>query len=169
MLFNHGTTHSKGVMILLNPKLDYKIEKITQDKNGRFIIAKLITEDMHFILVNVYSPNDVNLFFKDLQNQLQEFPHENIIIGGDFNCALTQCDKKGGNPVTRKLSVINEIKKLCELYDLCDSWRSINPDASQFTWRGKSFKVQCRLDYFLISNEFEQPCFRLSTSLYTQH
>ena len=85
VLFNHGTTHSKGVMILLNPKLDYKIEKITQDKNGRFIIAKLITEDIHFILVNVYSPNDVNqqvLFFKDLQNQLQEFPHENIIIGG---------------------------------------------------------------------------------------
>ena len=156
MLFNHGTTHSKGVMFLLNPKLDYKIGKISQDKNGRFIIAKLITEDTHFILVNVYSPNDVNqqvLFFNDLQNQLQEFPHENIIIGGDFNCALTQSDKKGGNTVTRKLSVINEIKRLCELYDLCDIWRSLNPDACQFTWRDKSFKVQCRLDYFLISNE----------------
>ena len=75
VLFNHdGTTHSlEGVMTLLNPKLDYKIEKISQDKNGRFIIAKLITEDTHFILVNVYSPNDVNqqvLFFNDLQNQL---------------------------------------------------------------------------------------------------
>ena len=143
-------------MILSNPKLDYKIEKITQDKNGRFIIAKLITEDTHFILVNVYLPNDVNqqvLFLKDLQNQLQEFPHENIIIGGDFNCALTQCNKRGGNPVTRKLSVINEIKKLCELYDLRDTWRSVNPDAFQFTWRDKSLKVQCRLDYFLISNE----------------
>ena len=156
MLFNHGTTHSKGIMILLNPKLDCKIEKISQDKNGRLIIAKLITEDTHFILVNLYSPNDVSqqvLFFNDLQNHLQDFPHENIIIGGDFNCALTQCDKKGGSAVTRKLSVINEIKKLCELYDLCDTWRSVNPDACQFTWRDKSFKVQCRLDYFLISNE----------------
>ena len=47
VLFNHGTTHSKGVMILLNPKLDCKIKKITQDKNRRFIIAKLITEDTH--------------------------------------------------------------------------------------------------------------------------
>ena len=66
VLFNHGTTHSKGVMILLNPKLDCKIEKISQDKNGRLIIAKLITEDTHFILVNLYSPNDVSqqvLFF----------------------------------------------------------------------------------------------------------
>ena len=64
--------------------------------------------------------HDVNqqvLFFDDLQNQLQDFPHENIIIGGDFNCALTQSDEKGGNTVTRKLSVMNEIKRICELYD----------------------------------------------------
>ena len=42
VFFNHaGTTHSlEDVMILLNPKLDYKIEKISQDKNGSFIIAK---------------------------------------------------------------------------------------------------------------------------------
>ena len=83
------------------------------------------------------------------------FPHENIIIGGDFNCALTQFDKKGGkfNNVTRKPLVINEIKRLCELYDLCDIWRFLSPDAYKFTWRDKSFKVQCRLDYFVISNE----------------
>ncbi|KAL9962045.1 hypothetical protein ACROYT_G031110 [Oculina patagonica] len=145
-------------MILLNPKLDCKIDNITQDSNGRFIIAKLTTDDSHLTLVNVYSPNDVNQqvhFFKGLQNQLQEYPHDNIIIGGDFNCALTQRDKKGGNPVTRKGPVIDEINNLCELYDLGDIWRSINPDACQFTWRDKSFKVQCRLDYFLISNELK--------------
>ena len=133
-MFNHGTNHSKGVMILLNPKLDCKIDNITQDRNGRFIIAKLTTDDSHLILVNIYSPNNVNQqvhFFKDLQNQLQEHPHDNIIIGGDFNCALTQRDKKGGNSVTRKGPVINEINKLCELYDLRDMWRSINPDACQ--------------------------------------
>ena len=111
-MFNQGTNHSKGVMILLNPKLDCKIDNITQDRNGRLKIAKLTTDDSHLILVNIYSPNDVNQqvhFFKDLQNQLQEYPHDNIIIGGDFNCALTQRDKKGGNSVTRKGPVINEI------------------------------------------------------------
>ena len=48
---------------------------------------------------------------------------------------------------------LSTINKLCELCNLCDIWRSLNPDARQFTWRDKSFKVQCRLDYFLISNE----------------
>ena len=47
-------------------------------------------------------------FFKELQDQLQEYPHENIIIGGDFNCALTPRDKEGGNPVTRKLQVLTK-------------------------------------------------------------
>ena len=87
----------------------------------------------------LYDVNQQVSFFKDLQNQLEEFPHENIIIGGDLYCALTQCDKKGGNPTTRKLSVINEINKLCELYDLTDSWRSVNPNVFQFTWRDKGY------------------------------
>jgi len=74
-------------LILLNPKLNCKIEKISQDKNGRFVIAKLTIDDSHLVLVNIYSPNDVNQqvhFFKELQDQLQEYPHENLIIGGDF-------------------------------------------------------------------------------------
>ena len=28
MAFSHGTNHSKGVMILINPSLDCKIEKL---------------------------------------------------------------------------------------------------------------------------------------------
>ena len=51
---------AKVLWFFLNPKVNYKIENISQDKNGRFIIAKLITEDTYFNLVNVYSPNDVN-------------------------------------------------------------------------------------------------------------
>jgi len=52
--------------------------------------------------VNIYAPNDANqevAFFKELENQLEYFPQENIIIAGDCNCALSENDKKGGNPV----------------------------------------------------------------------
>jgi len=50
------------------------------------------------MLVNIYAPNDVNqqlTFFKDLQNLLAEFAQENIVVAGDFNCALMEKDKKG--------------------------------------------------------------------------
>ena len=74
-----------------------------------------------------------------------------MIIVGDFNCALTNRDKKGGNPISRKALVIKEIEQLANLLDLTDIWRNRNPVEERFTWRNKSSKIQCRLDYFLIS------------------
>ena len=143
-------------MILINPSLDCQIEKVISDKNGRFIIQKLSLDEHTIVLVNIYAPNDVNqqaAFFSKLNHLLQEFSQDNIIIGGDFNCALSPKDKLGGTSVTRKASVIKEIEKLCESYNLRDIWRILNPDLSRFTWRNKSLKIQCRLDYFLISDD----------------
>ena len=61
--------------------------------------------------------------------------------------------KRGGNPSNRKHKVVKEINKLCNLYDLNIIWPSLNPDTEEFTWRNKSFKIQCRLDFFLISEK----------------
>ena len=109
VFFSHGTTNSKGVMILINPKLDCKVEKCISDNNGRFIILDVALEDSHIILVNIYAPNDLNQqvqFFKLMQHHLQDFSEEMVIIGGDFNCSLSDKDKKGGNPITKKASLI---------------------------------------------------------------
>ena len=106
--------------------------------------------------VNIYAPNDANqqvTFFKELENQLEDFAQENIIIAGDFNCALSENDKKGGNPVWKKSIVIKEVQHLANLYNLTDIWRDRNPNDNRFTWRNKSLKIQCRLDFFLISKE----------------
>jgi len=115
-------------MILINPKIKCKVEKKICDKNGRDIILHIVLTDTRVALVNIYAPNKVNQqvsFFKELQEQLQEFSKENIIIGGDFNCTLSEKDKKGGNPSNRKHAVVNEIKKLCNLYDLNDIWKIV--------------------------------------------
>ena len=143
-------------MIHINPKLDFKIEKCISDKTGRFIILDVSLEDLRLILVNIYAPNDLNQqskFFRSLHHQLQDFSQENIIIGGDFNCALSDKDKKGGNTVAQKASVIKEIKELCTSYSLVDVWRQLNPLLKSYTWRNKSHKIQCRLDFFLILEE----------------
>ena len=68
MFFSHGTNHSKGVMILINPSLECKIERRITDKNGRFIILKLSFDEHSIVLVNIYAPNDaqqqLEFFFK---------------------------------------------------------------------------------------------------------
>ena len=157
--FSHGTNHSKGVITLINPSVNFKVEKFIPDKQGRFIILKLSLEEKAIVLVNIYAPNDVAqqvAFFKRLNQQLEEFALHTIVMGGDFNCTLPSNDKRGGKPVSKKSTVIQEINLLCDMYNLSDLWRSLNKDEQHFTWRTKSCKVQCRLDFFLISQDLIQ-------------
>ena len=56
----------------------------------------MLLADTRIMLVNIYAPNDANQqisFFKEIQQQLQEFSEEIIIIGGDFNCTLAEKKK----------------------------------------------------------------------------
>ena len=48
---------------------------------------------------------------------------------------------------------MNIIKNLWTNYNLQDVWRSQHPRTSQYTWRNNLLKVQCRLDYSLVSTE----------------
>ena len=103
--------------------MDFKVEKCIPDTQGRFIILKVVFEEKAFVFVNIYAPNDIaqqSTFFNKLNKQLKEFAQDTIIIGGDFNCALTSLDKKGGNLITKKTAVIKEINALCDLYNLND-------------------------------------------------
>ena len=56
-----------------------------------------------------------------------------IVIGGDFNCALAPLDKTGGTSTERKKIVINKIKHLCTNYDLQDVCRLQHPRTPQYT------------------------------------
>ena len=108
-------------MILINPKLDCKMEKVIADKDSRCIIADIFFNQTRIVLVNIYAPNDQTqqvLFFERLQQHLEPFADEHIVVGGDFSCALTEKNKKGENPVSKKASVIKEINQLCYAYNL---------------------------------------------------
>ena len=156
--FSHGTNRSKGVITLINPSVDFKVEKCIPDTQGRFIILKVVFEEKAFVFVNIYAPNDVaqqTTFFNKLSKQLEEFAQETIII--NYWRRLQLCTlvarQKRRQLNNKKSAVIKEINALCDLYNLNDIWRNLNREKQNFTWRTKSFKIQCWLDYFLISNE----------------
>ena len=76
---------------------------------------------------------------------------EEIIIGGDYNLVLDVAkDKKGGLAITHQNS-LNTVQEFSENLDLVDVWRVLNPDVERFTWRQRQPTVQCRLDFFLVS------------------
>ena len=71
---SHGSTHSRGVMILLKPKINVKVENSITDKNGRFILVEAVFDETKYIFLNVYGPNKQARqihFLRDLSTIMQ--------------------------------------------------------------------------------------------------
>ena len=152
-IFTKFSSSRAGVGILFNNNFQFQISKYLVDPEGRFIIADIEIQDKTLTLVNIYAPNkNEPTFFQNVCEKLSSFDCDFIIFGGDFNLVGDiHKDKKGGIPTTH-LKSRDEVEILKENFELTDIWRVLNPDATRFTWRRKNPEIQCRLDYFLISN-----------------
>jgi exonuclease III len=162
MYFSHGSNHSKGVFILIRDNLDFQLNSIKYDENGRYIFLQASVQDSSFLFVNIYAPNKENeqcIFFQNLNNLLIEELSSNIephiIVGGDFNVfSNTDLDCSGSKPTVKKSAKnIDDIKLT---FDLVDIWRLRNPDKKTFSWRQKSPIIQRRLDYWLIEDTLQE-------------
>jgi len=58
IFFCHGTAHSKGVSILLNPNSSFNFDIVQLDHQGRILISKLKIFEETFFIVNIYAPTD---------------------------------------------------------------------------------------------------------------
>jgi len=155
----HGSTHSRGVMILFKPKINVSIGNVIRDKSGRYILSETVIDDLKLIFVNIYAPNDQAQqvkFLRDLSKSvLNSYANETFVIGGDFNCPLNDFDKRGGRTIEHKKIVIQEMNNLMKTYDLIDTWQLKNRNVQGYTWSNPSMKIQCRLDYFLLAKDFQ--------------
>ena len=53
----NGKQKKAGVAILISDKIDLKIEKITRDKEGYYIMVKGSVQEENITIVNIYAPN----------------------------------------------------------------------------------------------------------------
>ena len=89
---------------------------------------------------------------------------QKIVLGGDYNVTFDQdLDCSGGNP-TKKTS-LSCIQDICLNFDLVDIWRLRNPDCKRFTWRQKSPFIQRRLDYWLMSDAYQEEVEKIIPSI----
>lgn len=159
----HGATNSRGVAILVRPKVDFKCEKEDRDDSGRFLAIKALIQDQAFTIINVYAPNKEEHqvhFFHYVRNFMNreciQNQHSNIIMGGDFNFIMDpNMDRKSDSNfkcTPHYSSVRNTLNEISESFDISDVWRRKNPNLRRFTWRRHHPQVKSRLDYWLVSN-----------------
>ena len=153
IIYSHGTTHSKGVCILLNPSSPFKLSSIQVDPEGRFLIAKLTIEEKYFLVANIYGPNNCHDddFFNALSQQLvSKTDTSKVIISGDWNITFNRINKLGGLP-WKATSSRNKLVDLMKELNLTDIYRELHPKSKSFTYVSKSLNLKSRIDYFLIS------------------
>ena len=94
---NCGTSHSRGVGILLSKKLIENVEFFYQDNSGRILRtgSRLKINDSTFYISNIYLPNngrERKSFFNAINDPLFELRDDSdknySLILGDFNCAV---------------------------------------------------------------------------------
>ncbi|KAL9985252.1 hypothetical protein ACROYT_G007630 [Oculina patagonica] len=160
-IFSCCTSAKGGVAILFNNNFAFQLERTYVDPNGRFIICDITTDKKCVTIATLYAPNEDDPdFFSNFFDHLNDFECDDVIIGGDFNLVLNlDVDKKGGLTRTHTKSV-KALKELCAELDLVAfSGRMANSKpgqaqiyvASKLTWRSKRPEIQCRLDFFLVT------------------
>ena len=145
LFFSHGTTHSKGVCILINPLAQPKIDYYYANDSGRIVLITITLNGQKLSLCNIYAPNDQVhqlQFMQELNNCIIDKSElTSLIVGGDWNCTLAKKDKIGG-AAWKPSSYRNIIVTTMEMFDLVDIQRMRHPKLRKFTYESKSLKTQ---------------------------
>ena len=151
-IFDSFSSQSRGVAILFNNTVDYKIHGIKKGNDGNKLIVDISIHEKKLTLVNVYGPNrDQPNFYNQLKDDINNIGNETVIIGADFNLILDiekDCENylRVNNPRAREA-----VLDMCAEVNLIDIWREQNLDKKQYTWKKIHPFKQARLDFFLIS------------------
>ena len=162
MFFSHGTNHSRGVLILIAPQVDLKIEGITSHVHGRYVFLKGAAHGLNLLLGGVYFPTRSKVkeqieFLNKLDQCISEMFSSNdlLVLGGDFNVIVDEnLDHSGATKLMRS-NFVNYLDVFVRKHQLVDIWRKRNPKLKQYTFRQRTPLVQSRLDYWFISKKLE--------------
>ena len=135
IFFSHGSLHSRGVCILLNPHSTFHLRRVEADSEGRFLIVKVIIDEECFFVTNIYVPTDYrdqDCFIRLLSEQLiSNTGTSKVVISGNWNITLNPIDKRGGQP-WKATNYRNSLINLMEELNLIDIYRQINPTKKYF-------------------------------------
>ena len=90
----NGKQKKAGVAILISDKTDFKIKKITRNKEGHCIMIKGSLQKEDITIVNIYAPNIGTLqYIRKTLTDIKGEIDSNTIIVRDFNTPLTPMDR----------------------------------------------------------------------------
>ena len=144
---------SLGVMTIINNNFEYKINSVSKDSEGRYILCDIELPNIaRFLMINIYGHNQDNpIFFHTIFGKLEQNNIKNWVVCGDWNLVNDQ--------QLDTLNYVNQnnpnssryVKTFILKYNLVDIWRKCNPKSKNYLWFKKNPAKAARLDFFLIT------------------
>ena len=129
------SSDSRGVAILFNGKLDYKVSSEEKDVSGNFLMLDIELGKTNLLLAVIYGPNqDSPEFYNDLKNKMLAQNNLSVILCGDWNLVLDHKIDTHGYVRENNVKASKEVLGMMQSLDLIDTWRAQNPAAKKFTW-----------------------------------
>ncbi len=149
--FSCALNKTKGVLILVNRKLNLTIEHLGSDEKGRFVFIRCKIYNNRLALVSIYGPNETDsAFLTQISKTLLEQIDCPLVVGGDFNAVVNPALDKSQSDTTANPSSKLLNKFITEL-NLIDLWRIQNTKSKDFTFFSNRHKTFSRIDYIFLS------------------
>lgn len=144
---------ARGAAIIVHKDVLFQTEEVIADPGGRFVIVRGHLFSVPVILMCVYAPNwDDSNFFDKLFTKIPSYNTYNLIIGGDFNCALNSVLDRSSNKTQPLSKTAKTINNFMDRTDMSDIWRFKFPDKKAFSFFSRVHHTYTRIDYFLLEN-----------------
>nr|BAC82621.1 pol-like protein [Danio rerio] len=163
-----GSNQNKndGVAILIkNPNILVKGTTVVRD--GRAFLVTLTFLGRDFNVLNIYGHTDKNERYElleDLQPHMLGKPP--LVVAGDFNCILTQKDRKKADFKLDKTSTL--LNNLVKDFKLVDCFRQVHPREEGFTWFSSDSTSASRIDY-IFTRDFPPVDATLTPTFFSDH
>lgn len=146
---SHKSGKKRGVAILIHRQVNFKLDSLHKDSEGRYILLNGTIDGIQVSLMNIYAPNeDDPEFIRTIFNLTLQHSSGILLKGGDYNCVMSQFKDKHPIPNTPPSRMSKMLKHLSTEMGMMDIWRSKYPSAKDFTFFSNRHSSYSRLDYF---------------------
>ena len=122
-IFHANGNHKKDeVAIFISDKIDFKINTVTRDKEGHYIMIKGLIQEENITIISIYAPNiGAPQYIRQMLTAIKGEIDSNTIIVGDFNTPLTPIDRSSRQKINKETQALNGT---IDQIDLIDSFRT---------------------------------------------
>ena len=155
-MFHNSSSNKRGVAILIRNNVNLSDENFFRDADENILIIKGLFNGIELIVGAVYGPNNDNKrFFDTLGNYLRTNNNCSVIIGGDWNCTVSNLPAHVNPDIfdMQQIPSVNRTDWLNDVIDNCnliDPFRLCNGNENDYSYIpfGENRKNRSRINFF---------------------